>query len=116
MNIRRFGYIKTIYYNRVGVNGPFEAKVNNWGAKIEPTNGFKAKQRQRRYKEIIEKDTDMCFGSYCFLWGQKQESTSTFNGMYLSNGNAYRSCRCDAFLLEWLLATKKSSKYSGNIF
>ena len=29
-----------------GVNGPFEAKVNNWGAKIEPTNGFKAKQRQ----------------------------------------------------------------------
>ena len=87
INIRRFGWEKPYIVTEWGVNGPFEAKVNNWGAKIEPTNGFKAKQRLRRYQEIIEKDTDMCLGSYCFLWGQKQESTSTWHGMYLSNGN-----------------------------
>ncbi len=87
INIRRFGWEKPYIVTEWGVNGPFEARVNDWGAKIEPTNGFKAKQRLRRYQEIIEKDTDMCLGSYCFLWGQKQESTSTWHGMYLSNGN-----------------------------
>ncbi|MEC7937586.1 MAG: glycoside hydrolase family 2 TIM barrel-domain containing protein, partial [Bacteroidota bacterium] len=87
INIRRFGWEKPYIVTEWGVNGPFEARVNDWGAKIEPTNGFKAKQRLRRYQEIIEKDTGMCLGSYCFLWGQKQESTSTWHGMYLSNGN-----------------------------
>ena len=47
INIRRFGWEKPYIVTEWGVNGPFEAKVNNWGAKIEPTNGFKAKQRLR---------------------------------------------------------------------
>ena len=87
LNIRRYGWEKPYIVTEWGVNGPFEAKVNSWGAKIEPTNGFKANQRLRRYKNIIANDEGLCFGSYCFLWGQKQESTSTWHGMYLSNGH-----------------------------
>ena len=87
LNVRRYGWDKPYIVTEWGVNGPFEAKVNSWGAKIEPTNGFKAKQRLRRYQSIIQKDKDLCLGSYCFLWGQKQESTSTWHGMYLSNGH-----------------------------
>ena len=87
LNIRKYGWEKPYIITEWGVNGPFEAKVNSWGAKIEPTNGFKANQRLRRYKSIIQKDKDLCLGSYCFLWGQKQESTSTWHGMYLSNGH-----------------------------
>ena len=87
LNIRKYGWEKPYIVSEWGVNGPFEAKVNSWGAKIEPTNGFKANQRLRRYHDIIEKDKDLCLGSYCFLWGQKQESTSTWHGMYLSNGH-----------------------------
>ena len=87
LNIRKYGWEKPYIVSEWGVNGPFEAKVNSWGAKIEPTNGFKANQRLRRYKDIIENDKDLCLGSYCFLWGQKQESTSTWHGMYLSNGH-----------------------------
>ena len=87
INIRKYGWEKPYIVTEWGVNGPFEAKVNSWGAKIEPTNGFKANQRLRRYESIIQKDKDLCLGSYCFLWGQKQESTSTWHGMYLSNGH-----------------------------
>ena len=87
LNVRRYGWDKPYIVTEWGVNGPFEAKVNSWGAKIEPTNGFKASQRLRRYQSIIQKDKDLCLGSYCFLWGQKQESTSTWHGMYLSNGH-----------------------------
>ena len=85
-NLRKFNWDKPFIVSEWGVNGPFEAKKTSWKAKIEPPNGLKADQRLRRYKELIEKDIERCLGSYCFLWGQKQESTATWHGMFLSNG------------------------------
>tara|TARA_Y100001978_G_scaffold13371_1_gene10600 strand:- start:3929 stop:5206 length:1278 start_codon:yes stop_codon:yes gene_type:complete len=85
-NLRKFNWDKPYIISEWGVNGPFEAKTTSWKAKIEPPNGVKADQRKRRYKELIEKDKERCLGSYCFLWGQKQESTATWHGMFLSNG------------------------------
>ena len=86
-NLRKFNWDKPYIISEWGVNGPFEAKKTSWKAKIEPPNGVKAEQRMRRYLELIEKDKERCLGSYCFLWGQKQESTATWHGMFLSNGN-----------------------------
>ena len=87
VNLRKFNWDKPYIVSEWGVNGPFEAKETSWKAKIEPPNGIKADQRLRRYKELIEKDEELCLGSYCFLWGQKQESTATWHGMFLNNGN-----------------------------
>ena len=86
-NLRKFNWDKPYIVSEWGVNGPFEARRTSWKAKIEPPNGIKADQRLRRYKELIVKDKERCLGSYCFLWGQKQESTATWHGMFLSNGN-----------------------------
>ena len=86
-NLRKFNWDKPYIVSEWGVNGPFEANITSWKAKIEPPNGIKADQRQRRYLKLIEKDKERCLGSYCFLWGQKQESTATWHGMFLSNGN-----------------------------
>ena len=86
-NLRKFNWDKPYIISEWGVNGPFEARTTSWKAKIEPPNGLKADLRLRRYQELIEKDKERCLGSYCFLWGQKQESTSTWHGMFLSNGN-----------------------------
>ena len=85
-NLRKFNWDKPYIVSEWGVNGPFEARRTSWKAKIESPNGLKADQRLRRYKELIEKDIERCLGSYCFLWGQKQESTATWHGMFLSNG------------------------------
>ena len=87
INLRKFNWDKPYIVSEWGVNGPFEAKKTSWKAKIEPPNGVKAEQRMRRYLQLIEKDKERCLGSYCFLWGQKQESTATWHGMFLSNGN-----------------------------
>jgi hypothetical protein len=86
VNLRKFNWDKPYIVSEWGVNGPFEARRTSWKAKIEPPNGLKADQRLRRYQELIEKDKELCLGSYCFLWGQKQESTATWHGMFLSNG------------------------------
>ena len=84
--IRKYNWDKPYIVSEWGVNGPFEAPRTAWGAKIEPPGGIKAKTRMRRYKKLIEEDVDLCLGSYCFLWGQKQESTATWHGMFLSDG------------------------------
>ena len=86
-NLRKFNWDKPYIVTEWGVNGPFEAKTTSWKAKVEPPNGFKADQRLRRYQELIVQDKERCLGSYCFLWGQKQESTATWHGMFLKNGN-----------------------------
>ena len=86
-NLRKYNWNKPYIVSEWGVNGPFEAKKTSWKAKVEPPNGLKAEQRLRRYQELIEKDKELCLGSYGFLWGQKQESTATWHGMFLSNGN-----------------------------
>tara|TARA_B100001093_G_scaffold281613_1_gene269044 strand:- start:665 stop:1936 length:1272 start_codon:yes stop_codon:yes gene_type:complete len=87
LNVRKYNWEKPYIVTEWGVNGPFEAQKTSWGAKKEPPNGLKADQRLRRYKELIEPDKERCLGSYCFLWGQKQESTATWHGMYLNSGN-----------------------------
>ena len=87
-NLRKFNWDKPYIVTEWGVNGPFEASTTSWKAKVEPPNGFKADQRLRRYQELIVEDKERCLGSYCILWGQKQESTATWHGMFLKNGKA----------------------------
>ncbi|MEC8597693.1 MAG: glycoside hydrolase family 2 TIM barrel-domain containing protein [Bacteroidota bacterium] len=86
LNIRRFNWDKPYIVTEWGVNGPFEAPMTAWKAKVEPPGGVKAEQRKRRYLELIEADREQCLGSYCFLWGQKQESTATWHGMFTYDG------------------------------
>ena len=86
VNVRRFNWEKPYIVTEWGVNGPFEARKTAWGAKLEPPGGVKAEQRKRRYLELIDGDQEQCLGSYCFLWGQKQESTATWHGMFTPDG------------------------------
>ncbi len=86
LNIRKYNWDKPYIVSEWGVNGPFEAPRTAWQAKKEPPNGVKANQRIRRYQQKIESDSEMCLGSYCFLWGQKQESTATWHGIFLNSG------------------------------
>jgi len=69
-----------------GATGHWEVDRTKWNVAIEQTSKQKAEAFMHRYNEAILNDEINCMGSYVFLWGQKQERTPTWYGMFLDNG------------------------------
>jgi len=69
-----------------GPPAPWEVGKTSWGAAYEPTSTEKGECYRRAYKGSIEQKP-LCLGSYAFLWGQKQETTVTWFGMFLKEGD-----------------------------
>lgn len=74
-----------------GATGHWEVPKTSWGAPIEEHSSLKAANYLQRYKTGIAIDTKQCLGSYVFLWGQKQERTPTWYGLFLENGKETES-------------------------
>lgn len=72
-----------------GPIGHWERPQTNWGREIEETSAEKATGLYARIqKGIVNDPTGLCLGGYAFLWGQKQERTPTWYGMFLKTGEA----------------------------
>src|SRR5215471_18558826 len=69
-----------------GATGHWEITKTDWGVPIENDSTTKANFYQKRYEAAILADKSQCVGSYVFLWGQKQERTPTWYGMFLESG------------------------------
>ncbi len=74
-----------------GATGHWEVPATEWGAPTENNSTVKAEFYMERYKTAIEPYKDQCLGSYVFLWGQKQERTPTWYGIFMEDGNETES-------------------------
>ena len=86
-NIREYGWDKAYIVTEWGPTGHWESPRTEWDVAIEETSTVKAKLYKDRYQASMGSDSTKCLGSYVFLWGQKQERTHTWYGMFMENGD-----------------------------
>ena len=84
--IKEYGWTGPYMVTEWGATGHWEVPKTSWGVPIEENSTLKAANYLKRYQIAIESDTTQCLGSYVFLWGQKQERTPTWYGVFLENG------------------------------
>lgn len=84
--IKMYDWTKPYLIAEWGPYGWWEVEKTSWGAAIEETSSQKAKTYQASMNSILN-DSAKCLGSYVFLWGQKQETTSTWFSMFTEEGD-----------------------------
>jgi hypothetical protein len=70
-----------------GPVGHWELPTTEWGREIEEPSAVKAQGMAKRMQDVILEDrTGKIIGSFVFFWGQKQERTPTWYGMFNESG------------------------------
>jgi len=96
--LRAEHWTKPYCITEFGLPGPWESPVTNWKAPIEPSGAAKAEATAAAQAAIMA-DTGHCLGTYAFFWGQKQEATSSWFGMFLPTGE--KTARVDVMARAW---------------
>ncbi|QIX62697.1 hypothetical protein HER32_16570 [Hymenobacter sp. BT18] len=84
--VRSMGWTGPYVVAEWGPTGHWESPVTPWEASVEETSSQKAAVYQSRYQASVQKDKTQCLGTYVFLWGQKQERTPTWYGIFTEDG------------------------------
>jgi hypothetical protein len=93
------GYTGPYMITEWGPNGHWESPKTPWGMSLEQTSTEKATCYLNRYTNFISANKQQCIGSFAFLWGQKQEYTHTWYGLFTENGQSTEAI--DALTLCW---------------
>ncbi len=97
--LARQGWDKPYVITEFGPYGWWQREETSWGAELEPTSTQKAATYLESYQAAVLAQPHSCFGAYAFLWGDKQEHTHTWFGMFLPTGE--RTAAVDAMTKVW---------------
>lgn len=89
--IKEYGWEKPYIVTEWGATGHWEVPLTSWNAPIEENTTVKANNYLKRYQQGIAADSLQCAGSFVFLWGNKQERTPTWYGIFLEDGSQTES-------------------------
>ena len=85
---------------KFGPTGHWEMPTTSWGREIEEPSAIKAQNMALRIRQNILNDTTgKLIGSFAFFWGQKQERTPTWYGMFNASGE--QTARIDELTKIW---------------
>ena len=97
--LARIGLDMPLMVTEWGAIGHWEVAATPWGAPIEPHSSAKARAYRRGYEEVLTPLAGKVIGHYAFLWGQKQERTPTWYGVFTADGR--RTEAVDALHRAW---------------
>jgi hypothetical protein len=97
--LKNLNWKKPFILTEFGPPGAWEVGSTPWHAPIEPTSRDKAASYYATDIGVIQDSKDICLGTYVFLWGNKQEATSTWYGMFLKTGEKLPTV--DAMVRAW---------------
>ncbi len=89
--LKESGWEGPLMVTEWGATGYWEVGNTEWGAPFENNSSVKADFYHKRYNEAILSQREQVVGSYVFLWGQKQERTPTWFGMFMPDGRETES-------------------------
>lgn len=84
--LTRIGLDMPLMITEWGTIGHWEAPSTPWGAPIEPNSTAKARTYQKGFEQVLKPLSGTLIGHYAFLWGQKQERTPTWYGVFTADG------------------------------
>ncbi|MFT5140142.1 MAG: hypothetical protein ACI9H8_000986 [Lysobacterales bacterium] len=90
---------RPVWITEWGAIGHWEVDATSWGAPIEMNSSEKARVYLESPGKFIEPLGNKVIGTYAFLWGQKQETTSTWFGLFTESGEETESV--DAMHWHW---------------
>jgi len=84
--LQKIAFDKPFFVTEWGAIGHWEVPKTSWGAPIEASSSQKAATYLRGYREMLLPMKGQLIGSFAFYWGQKQERTPTWYGMFTEAG------------------------------
>jgi hypothetical protein len=87
-DLKKAKFKRPYFVTEWGAVGHWEVWNTRWGAPVENSSSEKAANYAKGYVEAIEPYRDQGIGNYVFLWGQKQERTPTWYGMFTDDGSS----------------------------